>query len=167
MKTRQKRTRVAAAALFVAVPLAFSLIGYAGNLEPNAPPGPTMKTLDEVEPRTPIHAADLPLTITQSGSYYLAENITFGIVDVSGITIAASNVTIDLNRFELKGPGSGTMRHGITVDSGVRSGITVMNGCIVNWVIGIQLGGKDNQVRNINVSDNVSNGIDVGERRYG
>ena len=57
--------------------LVFSLLAVAGDLEPNSPPGPTMKTLDEVEPRVPIRASDLPLTISQSGSYYLVEDVTF------------------------------------------------------------------------------------------
>ncbi len=49
MKTKQKRTKVVVITLALAgLLLAFSLIGYAGNLEPSAPPGPTMKTLDEI-----------------------------------------------------------------------------------------------------------------------
>ena len=44
----------------------------AGELDPPGPPtAGTMKTLDEVEPRTAIHQSDIPLIITDSGSYYL------------------------------------------------------------------------------------------------
>ncbi len=40
-----------------------------GPLAPPGAPAPTFKTLQQVEPRTPISA--LPFTISQPGSYYL------------------------------------------------------------------------------------------------
>jgi hypothetical protein len=100
-------------------------VAVAGDLTPPGAPGPTMKSLDVVEARTPIFAADLPLTISQPGSYYLAENI---VTAGGGITIAASEVSIDLNGFSLAG-GSGT---GIQ-DSGTRSNLRIVNGSVRDW----------------------------------
>lgn len=48
METRKKRTKVVMSVLALAALLLFSLFAIAGNLEPNAPPGPTMHTLDEI-----------------------------------------------------------------------------------------------------------------------
>ena len=69
------------------------LFAFAGDLDP--PPGaimPTMKTLTEIEPRTPVQALPGSETalhvISQSGSYYLTGNITA--IRVSGATAAAA-----------------------------------------------------------------------------
>lgn len=108
---------------------------FAGDLDP--PPGsvaPTLKSLDEVEPRVRISQETTPGTgsaffrISEPGSYYLIEDIEVE-GPVSGIVIEADNVTIDLMGFELRGK-EGT-RTGV-VASGSRN-ITLRNGSVVGW----------------------------------
>ena len=117
-------------------------VALAGELEPPVPPGtPTMKPLNEVEPRRPIYAGMLPLTIDEEGSsWYLAESIS---VLVGGITVAAQRVTIDLMGFTLAGfSGNGP------AISSIYSGTTVHNGTIYGWDQGVKLG-SSSTVRNI------------------
>lgn len=126
----------------------------AGELEPPGPPAPTMKPLEDVEARTPIRAADLPLTIASPGSYYVAENIS---VAGDGITIASSNVTIDLMGFTLAG-GTGT---GIASDTGTL-GVTVRNGVITGWTgSGVELWGAS-LIADLHAHGNGADGIKTG-----
>ena len=70
-----------------------------GSLTPPGAPAATMKSLDQIEPRTPI--SSLPFTISTSGSYYLTTNLFESSGD--GIIVTADNVTLDLNGFVLDG----------------------------------------------------------------
>ena len=72
---------------------------------PPGAPAPTMKTLDQIEARTPIPEGTPSwdpgphFIITQPGSYYLTGNVEVGAGH--GIVINSSNVTLDLNGFAL------------------------------------------------------------------
>jgi hypothetical protein len=70
-----------------------------GPLAPPGAPAPVMKTLDQIEPRTPV--SSLPFTISQSGSYYFTGNLQFTAASGHAITITASDVTLDLMGFTL------------------------------------------------------------------
>jgi hypothetical protein len=74
-----------------------------GSLTPPAAPAPTMKTLDQIEPRTRIPGGTSGFTITASGSYYLSGNLSIASGDA--VTINASNVTLDLGGFEVASTG--------------------------------------------------------------
>ena len=70
-----------------------------GPITPPGAPAPAMKTLDQIEPRTPI--SSLPFTISQSGSYYLTRNLQFTAATGPAILINANYVTLDLMGFTL------------------------------------------------------------------
>src|ERR1700692_4443375 len=70
----------------------------------------------------------MPITLTNSGSYYLTTNLT-ATSDVIGIAIAANDVTLDLNGFALHGMGGSSS--GITIQGGTN--ITIRNGAITGW----------------------------------
>jgi Right handed beta helix region len=105
---------------------AISTLLAQGPLTPPGAPAPTMKSLDQVEPRTAI--SSLPFTINQSGSYFLTRNLNFTAASGNAITIAASHVTVDLMGFTL------TSANAVTGDAihinGTLRNITVKNGMI-------------------------------------
>lgn len=149
----------------LAIVVAGAWLASAGDLNP--PPGPvspTMKTMIEVEPRIAVNETNTPgdddslFRITQPGSYYLAGNVT-GESGKSGIEIAASDVTLDLNGFALIGV-SGTLK-GISAGG---SRLSIFNGTIRNWDGGGVSGASARSLfAHLRVSDNGSNGLLVGE----
>ena len=97
-----------------------------------------MKSLDQVEARTIVNAANTPgdgantFIISAPGSYYLTGNIT-GAPGKHGISIQADNVTLDLNGFALIS-GGGTFR-GVNVPA-VQKNLCVRNGTVQGWADG-------------------------------
>src|ERR1039458_5339386 len=68
-----------------------------GSLTPPGAPAPTMLTLSQIEPRTPI--TSVPYTISIPGSYYLTTNITA--TTSNSIVINTNGVTLDLSGFTI------------------------------------------------------------------
>jgi hypothetical protein len=131
MNFQIKLARLALAACFPAVfeaalPSAFAQ----GSLAPPGAPAPTMKTLDQIEARTPISAA--PFTISQPGSYYLTNNVTVSSGDA--ITIAADNVTLDLNGFTIVSTRPAAAGDSAILLDGQRKNIAIFNGHISSGV---------------------------------
>lgn len=160
METKQKKTKVVISVLALAALMAFSFSGYAGKLEPSAPPGPTMKTLDEVEPRIPVQSlggdANSLYVISQPGSYYLTGNIT-GEPNKDGIMITANNVTVDLMGFSLIGmpcSGRGIVKVIDQASPQLHSyPVRIRNGTICNW------GGNGMYFEEIKVTYNGGSGV--------
>jgi hypothetical protein len=76
-----------------------------GALTPPGPPAPTMKSLDQIETRTPI--SYIPFAITTPGDYYLTKDVTLPAGSTrSGIEVRASHVSIDLAGHALVGQPS-------------------------------------------------------------
>ncbi len=108
----------------------------AGPLNPPAGPvAPTYKTLGEIEPRTAINAANTPgdatslFIISQPGSYYQTGNVT-GVSGKCGVSVRASNVSIDLNGFALSGVPGATS--GVACPA-AQTQVEVRNGAARNW----------------------------------
>ena len=124
--------------LSVATPLALVAATLAvGDLNP--PAGSvvaTGKRLTELEPRTALSSANTPgdansvFRITQPGSYYLTGNVS-GASGFSGIEIASSNVTVDLNGFSLLG-ATGSIDGILVAAAGLRD-IAIQNGTVSGW----------------------------------
>jgi hypothetical protein len=129
MKTnRITKFHIAALTLLSSLVLHPSASLAQGSLTPPGAPGPTMRTLTQIEPRTPISAA--PFTINVPGSYYLTTNLTVSTGDA--ITIAASGVTLDLNGFTICSTAPSETGYGIYLVN--RRNITIANGFITGGV---------------------------------
>jgi hypothetical protein len=109
---------------------------------------------------SPGDTAGFPVTISQAGSYRLTGNLTVPDANTTAISVAADNVTIDLNGFSILGPtGAGTGR-GV---SGVGfSHTTVLHGTVQGvGEDGIRLG-SDAHVEGVRAANNGGNGILTG-----
>lgn len=152
-----------------AIVLGLSAAAWGGPLAP--PAGPVTSTPGP-EPRIAINAVNTPgdadsvFRISAAGSYYLTGNAV-GVAAKHGIEIVASNVTIDLSGFELRGV-AGSLK-GIMVE-GSRSGIAVGNGSVTAWGgTGVSLidansgDGEQHRLEHLNVVGNLDGGVTVGD----
>ena len=89
MHTQSLRRNGFALALFALLSPALAQ----GPLSPPGPPGETMKSLDQIEPRSLLARA--PVTIDKPGSYYLAASLD------GTVSIEADDVALDLMGFAI------------------------------------------------------------------
>ena len=170
-------------AVFVVFCLVTTVFGQ-GSLTPPGAPMPTMKTLGEIgasisnvsnavsqikdNVRTTLEAGSAgvnPLSgggfqITQSGSYYLTENLT--ISSGNGVLINADGVTLDLNGFTIR--SSGACSAGVNISG---KNVTVFNGHIIGGTS--YVGGSGDQYTGDGFSDGIyaSSYSDTGIRIRG
>lgn len=175
--------RIALLALLPCTSLLSSRAFAQGSLTPPGAPAPTMKTLDQLdekmseattkleqihakqnvadakaEKRTPI--SSLPFTINAPGSYYLTGNLTSTSASANGITITASDVTVDLMGFLLRNSVA-TSGNGIHSADTIQN-VTVRNGSVSGWAAGISLSARNVRVESISARANTGNGMSVG-----
>ena len=125
----------------------------AGSLESLALSGPMLRTLPDVERRTPIRGPG-PVTIAAPGSYYLTSSIN--VAGVPAVIIRASNVTLDLNGFTLSGnqDNLGIVMAGNTLN------VVVRNGTIRNFAQGLLDAGVTTvSLSNLTITESLRNGV--------
>lgn len=141
------------------VPLAAATVLAQGSLNPPGPPAPSMKSLGQIEPRTPIPA--LPFTIAEPGSYYLTGPLHS---TNSGITVSASDVTIDLMGFTIGG-AQNTNHPGIHVAGGndvMLRNVVIRNGAITRFGTGVLIENtQGGGVRGLTLHQNTAPGIHI------
>ncbi|MCA9281168.1 MAG: right-handed parallel beta-helix repeat-containing protein [Phycisphaeraceae bacterium] len=143
---------------------------FAGDLNPPAGTvAPTMKTLDELEPRIAINAANTPgnsttqFVISQPGSYYLTGNIN-ALGSRTAIRVDSDGVTIDLNGFEINGTGASGTPSGVSCLGLINSAPTIRNGQIRNWPgIGVFMVGDGGVLEDLAISGNTAQGVQLSD----
>ena len=125
-----------------------------GPLTPPGAPAPTMKTLQQIEPRTPVGPGT---DIVQPGSYYLTTNV------IGTVFINSSGVTLDLMGFQI-------VNGGVSVTNPAVNGAVIRNGIIRNTSSGASVDGfvtdsvfsRNVLVENVVILDSNFQGVRAG-----
>lgn len=118
---------------------------------------------------TPGDTAGFPVTISRSGSYQLASNLTVSNENTDAIRFTADNVTLNLNGFAILGPNSCSIPDESVVCTkngsgvGVRTfdgaGATITNGTIRGMGGSAVVGGQGLHVENLTINSNGGDGV--------
>jgi hypothetical protein len=124
---------------------------------PLDPPGPPGSTASVKLPGTPISG---PTTITQSGHYYLTNDINVS-GSVTAITITANNVSLDLGGFTIDGTDTaGSIGIATTSTFSVR----IENGTVQDFQVGVStLTADRSRIEDVHAVSNIR-GIQIGAR---
>jgi hypothetical protein len=95
----------------------------------------------------------LPYTITTQGHYCFDRNLSTSMTSGSAITINVDFVLLDLNNFKLGGGGAGLGTNANGINSQNHRNITVRNGNIRGFYVGIALEGGGNYTVENNLLD--------------
>jgi len=167
MKQTLIQTSLAAAVLLATLILHTTSSRAQGALTPPGAPAPAMKTLAQIEARTPVDATNTPGTaavqyvINQPGSYYLTGNITAAAFR-TGITIQTNDVTLDLNGFVMTGPGGSTYNAIAVVGQVAQNNVVIRNGTLRNWASGVFAPGGYCELDHVRVYGCGANGFQIG-----
>ena len=113
------------------------------------------------------YITSLPYTISMQGHYCFNRNLSTGITSGTAIAINADFVVLDLNNFKLGGGAAGPATETVGILGVNRSNITVRNGNIRGFMVGIRLTApnpslsQNNLVENNVLDGNTNKGIDV------
>jgi hypothetical protein len=127
----------------------------AGAIALGASTGP----LVAAEPACDFVITAAPYTASQPGLYCLGANLTYNALTGAAVTIAANSVTLDLRGYKIggQGAGAGTGAYGIQAED--RNTVTVRNGLVRGFLIGVLLMGRANRVEDVHADANTLYGI--------
>ncbi|MCO5053416.1 MAG: hypothetical protein M9920_14095 [Verrucomicrobiae bacterium] len=136
-----------------------------GTLTPPGAPAPTMRTLTQIEPRTPVAGGMTGngLLLTGPGSYYLTGNVTLTNDNSSAIYLYGNNISLDLNGFSvINGRTNTSNTTGISAHwSGGQTNVSVRNGWVVGFDAGVVLSATQSLIEDLTITDSHMRGINV------